>query len=66
MLLKLRKKLISALVGKMPICMNVTVLENSKMNKNSKPSVGLSPSDDGKPLAVFTRNVKFHRFEETQ
>lgn len=66
MFLKLRRQLICALAGRMPVCLNVTVLENSRANRSAEPTVGLSPSDDGAPQAVFTRNVNFHRFEESK
>ena len=65
MLLKLRRRMICALAGQMPVCLNVTVLENARANRSSEPSVGLSPSDDGIPQAVFTRNFRFHRFKES-
>ncbi len=66
MLLRLRRLLIDALAGQMPVCLNVTVLENGRANRSAEPSVGLAPSDDGTPQAVFTRNVHFHRFEESE
>ena len=64
MLLKLRRKAISILAGKMPVCLNVSVLENGRANRTAEPSVGLAPSNDGFPQAVFIENVNFHRFEE--
>jgi len=66
MFLKLRRRLIYALAGQMPVCLNVTLLENARANRSAEPSAGLSPSDDGIPQAVFTRNVHFRQFEESE
>ncbi len=65
MFIKLRRYLICALAGRMPVCLNVTVLENGRANRNTEESVGIGPSDDGFPQAVFTRNLHFHRFEKS-